>query len=193
LSQGDQETNSWPAKTTRPITPLNIRTFVVPLKPGGVQRAARVASQARELSTESTPAGAWARKRGCRSGSCSSPALSAGRSRRVLLQTPSILARNGRGCGRPWVPSQGQRDHQQTADHCRATNRLGLKTGVHGSLPLASPALVMPNGGLLTRRRAGVAETQPDFDLMADSMDRFILSLIWEEADPQRRKTRKDA
>ena len=39
-----------------------------------------------------------------------------------------------------------------------------------------------------TREEVVVAETQPDFDLMADSMDRFILSLIWEEAEPKPRK-----
>jgi hypothetical protein len=44
-----------------------------------------------------------------------------------------------------------------------------------------------------TRDEVVAAETQPDFDLMADSMDRFILSLIWEEADQQRKQPRKDA
>jgi len=44
-----------------------------------------------------------------------------------------------------------------------------------------------------TRDEVVTAETQPDFDLMTDSMDRFILSLIWEEADPKSKKPRKDA
>jgi hypothetical protein len=42
-------------------------------------------------------------------------------------------------------------------------------------------------------RDEAIAETQPDFDLMADSMDRFILSLIWEEADTQRKQPRKNS
>jgi hypothetical protein len=50
-----------------------------------------------------------------------------------------------------------------------------------------------PENSDATRDEVVTAETQPDFDLMADSMDRFILSLIWEEADTQRTKPRKDS
>ena len=56
-----------------------------------------------------------------------------------------------------------------------------------------SPCVNPPTNPDATREEVTAAETQPEFDLMADSMDRFILSLICEEAEPQRKKPRKDA
>jgi hypothetical protein len=38
-------------------------------------------------------------------------------------------------------------------------------------------------------REEAVVETNPEVDLFADSLDRFICSLIWEEPDPRKKPT----